>query len=333
MARTRSKKAVEVTPPEGAEESVQEEGAPGGAVDGAGGEGSPASEDRGAKSDSEDTPKAGGARKKKASGKGGRKKATKKKAATKSDFEDADAGEMARDEVDSPQGEKPSADTPDPGRIAAAVEAILLTLDKPITAGRLAEGLGLSVGESPTASVKKAIEALNESYEASGRAFRIENVAGGFRLMTLPAHADVVASFHAARSSQKLSRAAVETLAIIAYRQPITRAELEAIRGVACGEVLRSLLDRRLIAIVGRAEELGRPMLYGTSKRFLEVFGLSSVKDLPKIADFKDLPPALSPEPEADSSDEADSESQSEAAPTPEGEAQEEAEVSSDVRE
>ena len=87
-------------------------------------------------------------------------------------------------------------------------------------------------------------------------------------------------------SSGRLSRAALETLSIIAYRQPVTRASLEAIRGVACGEILRALLERRLVMIKGRAEELGRPMLYGTTKHFLDVFGLSSLKDLPKPEEF-----------------------------------------------
>jgi segregation and condensation protein B len=97
---------------------------------------------------------------------------------------------------------------------------------------------------------------------------------------------------HGIKEQQSLSRAALETLAIIAYRQPITRADLEAIRGVACGEVLRSILEKKLIDIVGRAEELGRPMLYGTTKRFLESFGLASIKDLPNHQDF--APPITS---------------------------------------
>jgi len=169
----------------------------------------------------------------------------------------------------------------------AAVEAVLLTTDRPISADQIAEVLaGADAGSegSATASgVRQAIDALNESYERTGRSFRIESVAGGYRVMTLPACAPVLAAFHRSRESRRLSRAAIETLAIIAYRQPITRAELEAIRGVACGEVLRSLLDRRLIAIAGRAEELGRPMLYATTKRFLDTFGLASIKDLPKV--------------------------------------------------
>lgn len=209
-----------------------------------------------------------------------------------------------------------------PDRIAPAVEAILLTLDKPVPAARLAEALGLApptaapVGAGQAASenltpetkpkrrrkasaaeddgggvgkIEAAIVELNRAYESTGRAFRIEAVAGGYRIMTLPEFASVVAAFHRARASAKLSRAAVETLAIIAYKQPITRATLEAIRGVACGEVLRSLMERRLVIIKGRAEELGRPILYGTSKEFLDAFGLASLKDLPTSAELPGL--------------------------------------------
>jgi segregation and condensation protein B len=105
--------------------------------------------------------------------------------------------------------------------------------------------------------------------------------------MTLPEFAEVVGAFHKERASAKLSKAAIETLSVIAYRQPITRADLEAIRGVACGEVLRTLIDKRLVTIAGRAEELGRPMLYGTTKEFLDNFGLASLKDLPPSSEFE----------------------------------------------
>jgi segregation and condensation protein B len=138
------------------------------------------------------------------------------------------------------------------------------------------------------AGVEAAIERLNKAYDEHGRAFRVEPVSGGYRLMTRPEYAPVIAAMHRARASTRLSRSALETLAIIAYRQPMTRAELEAIRGVACGEVLRSLLDRKMIKITGRAEELGRPMLYGTTAQFLDAFGLASIKDLPKPEELAD---------------------------------------------
>jgi len=135
--------------------------------------------------------------------------------------------------------------------------------------------------------IDDAVAYLNTQYQSTGRAFRIEAVAGGYRVMTLPEHARVVSNLHRQRVSTRLTKAAVETLAIIAYKQPMTRAQLEAIRGVACGEVLRSLMDRRLITIKGRAEELGRPILYGTTKQFLDHFGLASLTELPSLAELR----------------------------------------------
>ncbi len=190
------------------------------------------------------------------------------------------------------------------GSLSASVEAILLTSEKPLRAGKIAEALAVG-GDAPGRQIDAAIEELNRAYDASGRAFRIEKVGGGYRMMTRPEHAEAVAQFQAARATQKLSRAAIETLSIVAYRQPVTRAQLEAIRGVACGEVLRTLLERRLVAIVGRAEELGRPMLYGTSKQFLELFGLSTLKDLPAVGD-----PAAAKMPKTKKSDDEDADAQ-----------------------
>src|SRR5690606_33522853 len=118
------------------------------------------------------------------------------------------------------------------------------------------------------------------------RSFRVEQVAGGYQILTRPQYKDAVAALHRTKQDNKLSPAAMETLAIVAYKQPILRAEIETIRGVACGEVLRSLMDRHLVKIVGRAEELGRPMLYGTTKTFLQVFGLGTLKDLPKAEEL-----------------------------------------------
>jgi segregation and condensation protein B len=145
----------------------------------------------------------------------------------------------------------------------------------------------------PEVLIAQSVARLNDTYAATNRQFRIELVAGGYRLLTLPQHHALLARFHGLAAQTRLSKPAVETLAIIAYKQPVTRAQLEAIRGVACGEVLRSLLDRRLINIVGRAEELGRPMLYGTTRGFLELFGLASLKDLPAPSDLSLTPAKL----------------------------------------
>lgn len=136
-------------------------------------------------------------------------------------------------------------------------------------------------------AVAQAVAQLNQQYDSTGRSFRIEHVSGGYRVMTLPRFAPSIQALARERQQTRLTRAAVETLAIIAYKQPITRAQLEAIRGVACGEVLRSLMERRLITIKGRAEELGRPILYGTSRQFLDYFGLASITDLPQVAELK----------------------------------------------
>lgn len=180
---------------------------------------------------------------------------------------------------------RPPADPVSSDRMVGAVEAVIFSCDRPMSVSKIVQALGLE-GEAAATAVRGAIETLNKEYDESGRAFRVEAVAGGFRAVARSEFGPVLAALHGVKEQQSLSRAAVETLAIIAYRQPITRADLEAIRGVACGEVLRSLLEKKLADIVGRAEELGRPMLYGTTRRFLESFGLASIRDLPNHQDF-----------------------------------------------
>jgi segregation and condensation protein B len=160
----------------------------------------------------------------------------------------------------------------------AALEALLFSTHHPLTAGRLAELMDLD----STKPVRRAIKELNASYESTGRSFRVEQVAGGFQLLTLPEHGVLLKKLHQREIDAKLTKAALETLAIIAYKQPILRADIEAIRGVQCGETIRSLMEKHLVKIAGRAEEPGRPILYGTTKRFLELFGLNSIKDLPQ---------------------------------------------------
>jgi segregation and condensation protein B len=165
------------------------------------------------------------------------------------------------------------------------VEAVLVTSDRPVRESRLVEACNLTA-----AKVREAIESLNEAYATSGRVFRITAVADGWQMLTQAEVAPVLARLLAARQQSRLSQPAMETLSIIAYRQPVLRAEIEAIRGVAAGEVLRGLLERRLVRIAGRAEELGRPMLYGTTREFLRVFGLSGVDDLPEVDGLQRAP-------------------------------------------
>jgi segregation and condensation protein B len=169
------------------------------------------------------------------------------------------------------------------GELSLQIEAILMTTDRALPSARLSELLG-KVGSE---AVNGAIKALNDVYDSTGRSFRIEAVAGGWQILTLPRFRGVLEALHRSREQTHLSPAAMETLAIIAYKQPVLRAQVESIRGVASGEVIRSLMERKLVKIVGRAEELGRPMLYGTTRAFLEVFGLASLKDLPKVEEFK----------------------------------------------
>ncbi len=162
------------------------------------------------------------------------------------------------------------------------VEALLFASERSLSETKMKTVLGIE-DDDATKQIKVAIETLNSSYDSEARAFRIERIAGGYRVMTREEFAPLVSRLHAERQQQKLSQAALETLSIIAYRQPVMRAEIEVIRGVACGDVLRGLMDRRLVKIVGRAEELGRPMLYGTTKEFLAIFGLANLNDLPDV--------------------------------------------------
>lgn len=192
--------------------------------------------------------------------------------------EDARGGTPAREPL--------CADRP----LAQRIEALLMAADRPLSDSRIADILALPQGsgaDAPSRLVREAIDALNGEYASSGRTFRIESLAGGRQVLTAPAFAPVVSALRGQRQQTRLTQPALETLAIVAYRQPIQRAEIESIRGVACGEVLRSLLERRLVRIVGRAEELGRPMLYGTTAEFLKVFGLGSLADLPQSKELR----------------------------------------------
>ena len=158
------------------------------------------------------------------------------------------------------------------------IEAILFASDQPVSADRLADAAGEDVA---VGIVKKAVEDLMADYDSTGRAFTIEEVAGGYQLFTRPEYNKYLKPLVRARQQARLTQAALETLAIIAYKQPVARAEVEDIRGVACGDMIRALMEKGLVRIAGRSEQLGRALLYGTTKKFLQAFGLSSVKDLP----------------------------------------------------
>ena len=159
------------------------------------------------------------------------------------------------------------------------VEAILFSADGPLPPARIAQLLGTGTA----GDVKKLVESLNAAYDGRGSAFRVELVAGGFQMLTLPVYHRWLAELSSTRGDARLSQAALETLAVVAYKQPVMRADIEAIRGVVVGEVLNRLRELNLVKVVGRAEEIGRPMLYGTTKKFLEVFGLASLNALPTV--------------------------------------------------
>ena len=186
--------------------------------------------------------------------------------------------EIKPEKTKNPSVDEPCSDQP----LDTRIEALLLSSDRPLTEARMGDLLGIS-GAGTIQRLRDSIDELNGHYAKSSRSFRIEKLAGGWQMLTLSQFGPLLTRLHTDRQSSKLSHAALETLSIIAYRQPIIRAEIEAIRGVACGEVLRGLLERRLIKIVGRAEELGRPMLYGTTSEFLKVFGLARIEDLPDV--------------------------------------------------
>ncbi len=159
------------------------------------------------------------------------------------------------------------------------IEALVFSADSPLPARKIAQILGVGNAND----VKEHIQCLNEQYEQQQRSFRIEHIAKGYQILTAPEFHTWVKKLHKVREESRLSSAALETLAIVAYKQPVLRVGIEAIRGVAVGDMLVRLREMKLVKIVGRAEEIGRPLLYGTTNRFLDVFGLSSLTDLPKL--------------------------------------------------
>ncbi len=169
--------------------------------------------------------------------------------------------------------------------VETVTEAVLFASDEPLSEARLA-----NIVETGVRQIREHIKNLNDKYQANNNAFRIEQIAGGYQMLTLSPYNYWLKKLLRVRSDSKLSPAALETLAIIAYKQPVMRADIEAIRGVAAGDIIRGLCYKGLVKIVGRAEVLGRPMLYGTTRKFLELFGLNSLKDLPKIEELKKPP-------------------------------------------
>jgi segregation and condensation protein B len=185
---------------------------------------------------------------------------------------DGEAGD-----VESEAAEEKAAPPVSPGELQGAIEAILFSTAEPVTVRQLAEVLEVNVHD-----VREAVECLKLQLFETERAFGLSEISGGLQFLTQPRFHPWVAKFHRSRKAQRLSSAALETLSVIAYKQPIGKAALESIRGVQCGPILKTLLDRGLVKIVGHEDAIGKPLLYGTTPLFLETFGLASIHQLPQ---------------------------------------------------
>jgi segregation and condensation protein B len=173
-------------------------------------------------------------------------------------------------------------DAAEPGELTrdgalARVEAALLAADEPVTLRRLVAAAELN----DVSEARRLLKRLQALYDLDLTAFQVVEIAGGYQLLTRPEFHPWLARLRRGGKDVRLSGPARETLAIIAYKQPVTRADIEAIRGVQCSEVLRQLMEKGLVRISGRHDSLGRPVLYGTTKKFLQVFGLKTLRDLP----------------------------------------------------
>ncbi len=187
---------------------------------------------------------------------------------------------------------------------AARVEAALFVADAALSARKLAQYATLTGAREAT----ELVQELNAAYERDGSAFRIERVASGYRLLTLPRFAPWLDRLHHRQTQLKLSSPMLETLSIVAYRQPVTRADIEAVRGVQSAEMLKQLMEKGLVKIVGEDDSLGRPYLYGTTRLFLERYGLTRLDDLPNAQSLRRVNRPV-PEPDAESVAESDADS------------------------
>lgn len=165
----------------------------------------------------------------------------------------------------------------------ARLEAALILADEPLPARKLADAAGLPDGHA----ARRLVERLRELYTTDGSAFQIDELGGGYQLLTRPAYHPWLLRLRRTGQDVRLTPAALETLAVIAYKQPITRADVDTLRGVACAELIRLLMEKGLVRVAGRHDSLGRPQLYGTTKRFLQAFGMNSLADLPEVESLK----------------------------------------------
>ena len=182
-----------------------------------------------------------------------------------------------------PAPEAKPAEAKAPTDLKRILEALLFASDAPLAPAKIRE----AIPRVNLQAVKAAADQLRQDYEQAGHAFELVEIAEGYQLLTRPAYDEWITRMKKAKSQAKLSGAALETLAIIAYKQPIRRIDIEAIRGVQSGELVRALMERGLIRIAGRADQPGSPLLYGTTKDFLDVVGLKSLEELPKPEEVK----------------------------------------------
>lgn len=175
-------------------------------------------------------------------------------------------------------------------QIIQHIEALVFATDTPVTRDEIHACLeqALEMPIEPEA-MEEAIGALKNRYLSEDRAFELVEIADGFQFMTKGAYHHTVATYLKQTTRKRLSLAAMETLSIIAYKQPVSKGDLERIRGVNCDYSMQKLLEKELVSIVGRSEGPGRPLLYGTSEKFMDYFGLKSLKDLPQPKDFKEV--------------------------------------------
>jgi len=175
--------------------------------------------------------------------------------------------------------------------IMKAIECIIFVSDQPVSVDKLQQVFT----ELERSDIRKHLKEMIEEWAALDRGILLEEVAGGFQFRTDPAYGEYVTNYNKKIKKFRLSRAALEVLAIIAYKQPVTRVEVESIRGVDSSGVINALLERRILEIKGRKEVIGRPFLYGTTTEFLEVFGLKSLKDLPTLKEIDEISKNLEP--------------------------------------
>ena len=169
--------------------------------------------------------------------------------------------------------------------IKPVLEALLLASDKPAPLAQLAKAMeGVE-----RKAVSQTLEELAQEYDSQARGFRLVEIAEGWQIVTRPQFAGAIRKMNRTKVANRLTRPSLESLAIVAYKQPITKAEVESVRGVNSEGVMNSLLERRLIRTVGRKDVVGRPLLYGTTREFLQAFGLKDLGELPQLADLKDL--------------------------------------------